>query len=115
MYTDYRHKANFQKPLIPLVEGGNRSFTGDRSEAQEREDIERDLQILDMLRQKLRDKQGTPQQYGQRLPPEAIDKRPLLIADRDMYEPQRINRKICWQYTRDGKKVPLFRRAYISG
>ena len=31
----------------------------------------------------------------------------------DKYEPQRLGRKICWQYDNTARKVPLLRRHYI--
>jgi hypothetical protein len=34
-------------------------------------------------------------------------------GEEDKYEPQRLNRKIMWQYDGKAKKVPLLRRPYI--
>jgi hypothetical protein len=34
-------------------------------------------------------------------------------GEEDKYEPQRLNRKILWQYDGKAKKVPLLRRPYI--
>src|SRR5258708_33558712 len=34
-------------------------------------------------------------------------------GEADKYEPQRLSRKICWQYDSSAKKVPLLRRHYI--
>lgn len=34
--------------------------------------------------------------------------------DEDRYEPQRLTRKIHWQYDRSMKKVPMLRRDYIG-
>ncbi len=34
-------------------------------------------------------------------------------GDGDKYEPQRLGRKIVWQYDGSGRKVPLLRRHYI--
>jgi hypothetical protein len=31
----------------------------------------------------------------------------------DRYEPQRLTRKICWQYDESARKVPILRRPYI--
>jgi|GEM_PF-1907322 len=36
------------------------------------------------------------------------------IDEDDRYEPQRLTRKIHWQYNRDMKKVPMLRRDYIA-
>lgn len=35
-------------------------------------------------------------------------------ASGDRYEPQRLTRKITWQYDGQARKVPLLRRAYIG-
>jgi hypothetical protein len=34
-------------------------------------------------------------------------------GEEDKYEPQRLSRKICWQYDINAKKIPLLRRHYI--
>jgi hypothetical protein len=34
-------------------------------------------------------------------------------GEEDKYEPQRLNRKILWQYDSSAKRVPLLRRHYI--
>ena len=43
---------------------------------------------------------------------------PLLVQsaheNKDRYEQSRLDRKITWQYNRSGKKVPLFKRPYLS-
>jgi malate synthase len=70
-------------------------------------DQERDEDILMMLRQKLRERKGTA--YGTWPPnPGKADQ-----SEEDKYEPQRLNRKICWQYDSTAKKIPLLRRHYI--
>jgi hypothetical protein len=58
------------------------------------------------LRQRLKERHGNT--YDTRLP---ARKRPA--GEEDKYEPQRLNRKICWQYDSSAKKVPLLRRHYI--
>jgi hypothetical protein len=68
---------------------------------------ERDEDILMMLRRKLRERKGSG--YGTWAP----DPRKPAQGEEDKYEPQRLNRKICWQYDSTAKKVPLLRRHYI--
>lgn len=68
---------------------------------------ERDEDILMMLRQKLRERKGNG--YGTWVP----DSRRPAQGEEDKYEPQRLNRKICWQYDSTAKKIPLLRRHYI--
>ncbi|MEO6095059.1 MAG: hypothetical protein ABIW76_05075 [Fibrobacteria bacterium] len=70
-------------------------------------DPERDESILMMLREKLRERKGNA--YGNWAP----DSRKPAKGEEDKYEPQRLNRKICWQYDSSAKKVPLLRRHYI--
>ena len=62
---------------------------------------DRDEAILGFLRQRLWERaQG--------------NKRVTSAAgEEDKYEPQRLNRKILWQYDGNAKKVPLLRRPYI--
>jgi hypothetical protein len=36
-----------------------------------------------------------------------------VAAEEDKYEPQRLNRKIMWQYDSSAKRIPLLRRHYI--
>jgi hypothetical protein len=38
---------------------------------------------------------------------------PASRVGEDKYEPQRLGRKICWQYDHTARKVPLLRRHYI--
>ena len=67
---------------------------------------DRDQDILMTLRQRLKDRHGNP--YDTQIPA-----RRLPAGEEDKYEPQRLNRKICWQYDSSAKKVPLLRRHYI--
>jgi hypothetical protein len=67
---------------------------------------ERDQDILMTLRQRLKERQGS--MYDTRAP-----SRRLPAGEEDKYEPQRLSRKICWQYDSSAKKVPLLRRHYI--
>jgi hypothetical protein len=63
---------------------------------------DRDEAILGFLRQRLWERaQGNKR---------ATSESP---SEEDKYEPQRLNRKIMWQYDSTAKKVPLLRRPYI--
>ena len=92
-----------ERPLVGNVEAmaGMRSGVG--------QDSSRDETILGLLRERLEERrQGNiPATGGRR----ASDKRPAGAEDK--YEPQRINRKICWQYDQTAHKIPLLRRHYI--
>jgi hypothetical protein len=68
---------------------------------------ERDQEIIMMLRQRLKERQGN--MYDTSDPPA----RKRTAGEEDKYEPQRISRKICWQYDSSAKRVPLLRRHYI--
>ncbi|MEO7426226.1 MAG: hypothetical protein ABI036_13645 [Fibrobacteria bacterium] len=67
---------------------------------------ERDEDILLMLRRKLQQRNSEATQG-------AAAKRRGPAGEEDKYEPQRLNRKICWQYDINAKKIPLLRRHYI--
>lgn len=69
-------------------------------------DQDRDRDIIMTLRQRLKDRQGST--YDTWPAP-----RRRAAGEEDKYEPQRLNRKICWQYDSSAKKVPLLRRHYI--
>lgn len=88
-------------PVRPMV-GDVEALDGTPAGA----DQDRDRDILMTLRQRLRDRHGS--MYDTQLP---ARKRPA--GEEDKYEPQRLNRKICWQYDSSAKKVPLLRRHYI--
>jgi hypothetical protein len=70
---------------------------------------DRDEDIISMLRRKLKERASG----------NANDTKGGMkflngpAGDEDKYEPQRISRKICWQYDNNAKKVPLLRRHYI--
>lgn len=66
---------------------------------------ERDRDILMALRQRLLDRNGNLYDTSQAPRPRR--------GEEDKYEPQRLSRKICWQYDSSAKKVPLLRRHYI--
>jgi hypothetical protein len=92
------------RPIIPV-----RPMVGDVEALEatpDGADQDRDQDILMTLRQRLRDRQGS--MYDTRSPV-----RRLPAGEEDKYEPQRLSRKICWQYDSSAKKVPLLRRHYI--
>ena len=64
---------------------------------------DRDEAILGFLRQRLWERAHA----GKR------DATVIPSGEEDKYEPQRLNRKILWQYDSSAKKVPLLRRHYI--
>ncbi|MDQ3002079.1 MAG: hypothetical protein M3Y08_12575 [Fibrobacterota bacterium] len=70
---------------------------------------DRDEDIISLLREKLKERTGR----------NAKDTKAGMKflngpeGDEDKYEPQRLSRKICWQYDINAKKVPLLRRHYI--
>ncbi len=82
-------------PATPLVEGVAGALPP--APVPERD---RDEAILGFLRQRLWERAHS----NKRVTPE---------GEEDKYEPQRLNRKILWQYDGKAKKVPLLRRPYI--
>lgn len=80
----------------------------DPAEGHRREHAERDEDIIRLLREKLQDRD--PRNTDVTLPPR---RKRVSAEDEDKYEPQRISRKICWQYDSTAHKVPLLRRHYI--
>ena len=103
MRPDLEMPSPPDRPLVGDVEPISGPRTGIGQEAY------RDEAIIDMLRRKLKERApgNTPATGGRR----AGDKR--AAGEEDKYEPQRISRKICWQYDINAKKVPLLRRHYI--
>lgn len=61
---------------------------------------DRDEAILGFLRQRLWERANG-------------NKRATGPSEEDKYEPQRLGRKIMWQYDDKARKVPLLRRHYI--
>jgi hypothetical protein len=104
MRSDLERLPHATRPLVGGVEQASGSETGARSEARER-----DEEIIRMLRSKLQER-GPGAQAA--FPSITRDGKPAP-GEEDKYEPQRINRKICWQYDSNAKKVPLLRRHYI--
>ncbi|HLP43615.1 MAG TPA: hypothetical protein VK465_19085 [Fibrobacteria bacterium] len=96
MRYDLHHVVPGSRPLIADVEPADASRPGaeDRDEA-----------ILELLREKLKGRQGNS--------PDTSGIRGHAAEGEDKYEPQRLGRKICWQYDSTARKVPLLRRHYI--
>lgn len=69
---------------------------------------ERDEAIIQLLREKLKDRGQGNSKDTQGGAPTAGDSQ-----GEDKYEPQRLSRKIVWQYDSAARKVPLLRRPYI--
>ncbi len=97
-------RNDLERPLAsvrPLVSGVEKAEGAPKAF-----DQERDEDILLMLRRKLKERSmdATPGQAS---------KRKGGAGEEDKYEPQRLSRKICWQYDINAKKVPLLRRHYI--
>ena len=98
MRNDLERPVISAKPLVGEVErpeGSSKSADQDRDE-----------DILLMLRRKL-SQRNLSDTLGQ---PSARKDRG---SEEDKYEPQRLSRKICWQYDGNARKVPLLRRHYI--
>lgn len=70
---------------------------------------DRDEDIISLLREKLKDRAGRNAKDTQA----GMNFLNGPAGDQDKYEPQRLSRKICWQYDNNAKKVPLLRRHYI--
>jgi hypothetical protein len=89
------------RPLVGSVESLDPSGAGTN---------DRDEAIIQLLREKLKGRgHGDPALKPRR---RASDKAPQGEGE-DKYEPQRLSRKICWQYDSSARKVPLLRRPYI--
>ena len=102
MRPDLERPLMAERPLVADVEALEGSRSGlphrapDGMAAQDRDDA-----IIRLLRDKL--KQRRP--GNSEVTPES--------GEADKYEPQRLVRKICWQYDSNARKVPLLRRPYI--
>jgi hypothetical protein len=96
-----RSNPTEDRPLVGDVEGlGNPGG---------RDNGDRDENIIRLLRDKLKDRDASNMNVT--LPPRS--RKPGAVDDEDKYEPQRLSRKICWQYDGKAHKVPLLRRHYI--
>ncbi len=101
MQYDLHRLDTRARPLVGDVEAMDRSRNAPGSQ-------ERDEAIIQVLREKLK---GRPQSNR----PATLSDNPAReeTRDEDKYEPQRLSRKICWQYDSSAHKVPLLRRYYI--
>jgi hypothetical protein len=90
----------------PLV--GDVEVLGSPLAGHQRGRDERDESIIRLLRDKLKDRDSGN-------PDATLPARPRRVhaEGEDKYEPQRLSRKICWQYDSSAHKVPLLRRHYI--
>src|SRR5689334_11648531 len=91
-----------ERPLVGELEtiGDARPGHGDEG---------RDGAIIRQLREQLKDRrQGNTSDTP---PKRRKTDKPGELEDK--YEPQRLARKICWQYDSTAHKVPLLRRHYI--
>jgi hypothetical protein len=93
MRPDLERPVPPDQPLVPQV-----AAPGILPAVPERD---RDEAILGFLRQRLWERSQGNRRVTQ-------DK-----GEEDKYEPQRLSRKILWQYDGKAKKVPLLRRPYI--
>jgi hypothetical protein len=98
MRNDLERPLHSSRPLVGVVENLEAS--------PQASDQDRDRDILMTLRRRLRDR-SIEDTVGQG------PWRQAKASGEDKYEPQRLNRKICWQYDVHAKKVPLLRRHYI--
>lgn len=81
------------QPIQPSIPEVDEVLRNSEKESFEKQWIENKILIH------LRDKLRMPRDKDQEKP--------------DVYEPQRLTRKICWQYNESARKVPLLRRSYI--
>ncbi|HKP97603.1 MAG TPA: hypothetical protein VJ385_17805 [Fibrobacteria bacterium] len=98
MRHDLERPVSAARPLIGDVERLEGAPQGS--------DKDRDEDILRTLRDRLRYR-NTQVTHA------AMNRRKGDVAAEDKYEPQRLSRKICWQYDGNARKVPLLRRPYI--
>lgn len=89
------------RPLVGGVEALDAGRPAPRGE-------ERDEAIIQLLRGKLkaRDPGNRPATHP------GVDGQAGAVSE-DRYEPQRLGRKVCWQYDASARKVFLLRRHYI--
>lgn len=100
MKYDLHRPVPGARPLI----GGVESLDASRNSS---DSAERDEGIIQLLREKLRDRRPGGRPAEDRTPG------PKVSQGEDKYEPQRLSRRICWQYDSSARKVPLLRRHYI--
>lgn len=98
MRYELHHPEYAGRPDRPLVGGVEALDAGRPAPRGE----ERDEAIIQLLREKLKARDPGNRPATQAAP-----------DGEDRYEPQRLGRKICWQYDASARKVPLLRRHYI--
>jgi hypothetical protein len=103
MRPDFEKPYLEERPLVADVESLEHATAGSR-----REGHYRDEDLIYMLQEKLRGKRYSNQQDTPAARPASAGP-----AEEDKYEPQRLSRKICWQYDSHAKRVPILRRPYI--
>ena len=108
MRPDFLKPLPDDRPLISDVERLESPQSGSHhQESRLGEGALRDETIILLLREKLKDRgQGNAKNTlagtsGHSMP------------GGDKYEPQRLGRKICWQYDNNARRVPMLRRPYI--
>jgi hypothetical protein len=101
MRYELHHPASSGGADRPLVGGVEALEAGRHAPRGE----ERDEAIIQLLREKLKARDP-----GNR---SATSPAAEGGGSEDRYEPQRLGRKICWQYDASARKVPLLRRHYI--
>ncbi len=115
MYMEYRRSID-ETPRIGVIEAID-SINPDAN----RQDS--DAKLLRRLKQRLRKRKQSSGQsknysaendFGDAITGQNTGAIASLFTDGDHYEPQRLTRKIVWQYNQDAKKVPMFRRSYIA-
>jgi hypothetical protein len=107
MRPDLERPFPADRPLVADVEPMEGSRSGLPQRAPDgRVGQDRDDAIIRLLRDKLKDRRpGNSQATSEDDEAEGDGE--------DKYEPQRLMRKICWQYDSNARKVPLLRRPYI--
>jgi hypothetical protein len=101
------------RPLIGQLEN---LANGDRYERnQPREEETPNDRLVQLMREFFRgDKEKRRRLMSKADPLEALKNQDQNEEGSDKYEPQRITRKIHWQYDGSMKKVPMLRRNYIG-
>ncbi len=101
-------QLNPSAPPNPLI--GNVEALDHDVAARDYHLMQRDERMLEELRDNLKKKKKKREEKKaeKENESESTDE-----AGEDHYEPQRLTRKICWQYDQQGKKIPMFRRPYL--
>lgn len=102
MRYELHHPESAGRPDRPLIGGVEALDAGRPAPRGE----ERDEAIIQLLREKLQSRDPGNRHATQ-------SGNDAEAGAEDKYEPQRLGRKICWQYDAAARKVPLLRRHYI--